>query len=88
LTLQCRGCHSRDIETEQRTEEPIMNLNPSDIEYIVAQLTAGKAVQTDLDPGRKGATTGYDRRIVGITGIESGSEYARWVADRAERPRA
>lgn len=62
-----------------------MQLHPMDVDYIVAQLEAGKAVQTDVDPSRKGATTMYDRRIVGITGIESGTEHARWVARRAEK---
>ena len=48
-----------------------------EVEYIVAQLTAGKAVQLETDE--------RDGYVTGITGIESGTEYARWVATRAER---
>lgn len=49
----------------------------SSIEYIVQQLREGKGVAISTDPD-----TG---RTTGIVGIESGSDFARWVADLAER---
>jgi hypothetical protein len=45
--------------------------------YVVAQLKAGRGVEISYDP--------HDGTFTGIVGIESGSEFARWVTDRAER---
>jgi hypothetical protein len=49
----------------------------SNAEYIVQQLREGNGVEITSDPD-----TG---RTTGIVGVESGSEFSRWVADRAER---
>lgn len=45
--------------------------------YVVAQLKAGRGVEISYDPSRGSFT--------GIVGIDPGTEFARWVADRAER---
>lgn len=48
-----------------------------EVEYVVAQLKAGKAVCIDTDE--------RDDRITGIVGVESHTPFSLWVADRAER---
>lgn len=50
-------------------------LTDSNVEYIVRQLREGKGVQIDS----------HDGKVTGLVGIESGTEFARWVAERAER---
>lgn len=52
-------------------------VNDRHADYIVQQLRAGKGVQVETDPD--------NGRITGMTGIESGSDFARWTAERAER---
>ncbi|GAA4890837.1 hypothetical protein ACFPM3_20140 [Streptomyces coeruleoprunus] len=45
--------------------------------YVVEQLKAGRGVEISFDP--------HDGTFTGIVGIESGTEFALWVAGRAER---
>ncbi|MFG3509635.1 hypothetical protein ACGF5F_29505 [Streptomyces sp. NPDC047821] len=45
--------------------------------YVVEQLKAGRGVEISHDP--------CDGTFTGIVGIESGSDFARWVTERAER---
>lgn len=53
----------------------MQNISDSNVEYIVQQLREGKGVQIDSDAGK----------VTGLVGVESGSDFARWVAERAER---
>jgi hypothetical protein len=52
-------------------------MTESDIEYVVAMLKAGAAVQISTDD-RDGTTTG-------ITGLQNHTKFAAWQVERIER---